>query len=144
MNKTLLGFKKKELLQSLRDPRMRALLFVMPMVQMTLFGIAISNEVKNIRLAAVFDSKDWVMRDLYERSIQGKWFVPAKSRETDPFKMIQSGDADAVLVAPPRGLTQGIGRGDAPLQLLIDATNVTQAQAVESYLTTIAQQTVAD
>lgn len=141
---TLLGFIKKELIQTLRDPRMKFFLFVTPIVQMTLFGVAISNEVKNIRLAAVFDSKDWVMRDLYERSINGKWFIPAKSTKTDPFKMIQEGDADAVLVAPPRGLTRGIGRGDAPIQLLIDATNVTQAQAVESYLTAITQQTIKD
>jgi ABC-2 type transport system permease protein len=144
INPTLLGFIRKEITQTLRDPRMKFFLFVTPVIQMTLFGIAISNEVKNIRLAAIFDREDWVMRDLYERSIEGKWFVPAKSRETDPFKMIQSGDADAVLVAQPRGLTKGIGRGDAPLQVLIDATNVTQAQAVENYLTAIAQQTVAD
>jgi ABC-2 type transport system permease protein len=144
LNPTLLGFIRKELIQTLRDPRMKFFLFVTPVVQMTLFGIAISNEVKNIRLAAVYSSEDWVMRDLYTRSIAGKWFVPAKSREKDPFKMIQAGDADAVLIAPPRGLTRGIGRGDAPLQLLIDATNVTQAQAVENYLIAIAQQTVAD
>jgi len=114
---------------------MRFFLFVVPMVQLTLFGVAISNEVKNMRLAAVFDSKDYVMRDIYERSISSQWFLPAKtSGEQDPFKMIQRGLADAVLVAPPGGLTRALGRGDAPLQLLVDATNVTQAQGVESYL----------
>jgi ABC-2 type transport system permease protein len=145
MNKTLRGFVKKELTQTLRDPRMKFMLFVMPMVQMSLFGFAISNEVKNMRLAAVFDSKDYVMRDIYERSIAGKWFVPAKSSgETDPFKLIQAGNADAVLVAPQGGFTRGLGRGDAPLQLLVNATNVTQAQAVENYLRTIIQTTVSD
>jgi ABC-2 type transport system permease protein len=149
INQTLIGFIKKELNQTLRDPRMKAILFIMPMVQMTLFGVAISTEVKNIRLAAVFDSKDYVMRDIYERSIQGKWFLPAKSPiiyegEQDPFKLIQSGQADAVLVSPPGGLTRAIGRGDAPFQLLIDATNVIQAQSVENYLRTIIQSTIAD
>jgi len=144
MNRTLIGFIRKELTQTLRDPRMRILLFVMPVIQLTLFGVAISNEVKNIRLAAVFDSRDTVLRDVYERSIAGKWFIPAKSRAHDPYTMIEAGDADAVLVPPPGGFTRTLGRGDAHLQLLVNATNVLQAQSVEGYLQNIIQQTVKD
>ncbi len=144
MNKTLIGFIKKELVQTLRDPRMRVMLFVMPVVQLTLFGVALSNEVKNIRLAAVFDSKDTVLRDIYERSIAGKWFVPARSKEQDPFTMIEADDADAVLVPPPGGFTRALGRGDAKLQLLVNAVNVVQAQSIEAYLQNIVQQTVKD
>src|SRR5208283_208592 len=101
MNRTLIGFIKKELIQTLRDPRMRLLLFVMPVIQLTIFGLALSNEVKNIRLASVFDSKDTVLRDIYERSIAGKWFIPAKSKTEDPYTLIESDDADAVFVPPP-------------------------------------------
>ncbi len=144
MNRTLIGFIKKELTQTLRDPRMRVLLFVMPVIQLTLFGVAISNEVKNIRLAAMFDSRDTVMRDIYERSIASTWFVPAKSEEQDPYTMIEAGDADAVLVPPPGGFTRALGRGDAPLQLLVNATNVLQAQSVEGYLQNIIQQAIKD
>jgi len=142
LNKTLLGFIKKELIQALRDPRMKFILFVAPIVQMTVFGVAISNEVKNIRLAAIFDSKDTVLRDIYERAIQGGWFVPARAAGAvaqDPFDLIRANKADAVLVPPPGGFTRALGRGDAPLQLLVDATNVTQAQAVESYIRRIVQ-----
>ena len=144
MNQTLRGFIKKELTQTLRDPRMRILLFVAPMIQLTLFGVAISNEVRNIRLAAVFDSKDTVLRDVYERAIASKWFIPAVSRESDPYRLIESGRADAVLVPPPGGFTRALGRGDAHLQLLINATNVTKAQSVEGYLNSIVMQTVQD
>ena len=110
MNRTLLGFIKKELIQSLRDPNMKFFLFLMPIVQMTLFGVALSNEVKNIRLAAVFDSKDYVMRDIYERAIAGKWFVPA-ARAARPTRssLFRADKADAVLVPPPGGLTRAIG-----------------------------------
>ncbi len=144
MNRTLLGFIRKELIQTLRDPRMKFFLFVTPMIQMTIFGVALSSEVKNIRLAAVFDSRDTVMRDLYERSIASGWFIPARSSEADPFQMVQSGQADAVLVPPPGGLTKALGRGTAPLQALIDATNVTQAQAVENYLNAVVRETLRD
>lgn len=146
MNRTLLAFIKKELTQALRDPRMKFILFVAPIVQMTLFGIALSNEVKNIRLAASFDARDTVMRDVYERAIQGGWFVPARASgatAADPFELIRADRADAVLVPPPGGFTRALGRGDARLQLLVDATNVLQAQTVESYVRTIVQKTLA-
>ncbi len=144
MNKTLIGFIKKELVQTLRDPRMRVLLFVMPVIQLTLFGVALSNEVKNIRLAAVFDTKDTVLRNIYERSIAGKWFIPARSKHQDPYTLIEGGDADAVLVPPPGGFTRALGRGDAKLQLLVNATNVIQAQSIEGYIQSIVQQAVKD
>ncbi|HVO32623.1 MAG TPA: ABC transporter permease [Elusimicrobiota bacterium] len=145
INRTMAGFIKKEMIQALRDPRMKFILFVAPLVQMTIFGVAISNEVKNIRLAALFDSKDYVLRDVYERAIQGEWFVPARASRAmaaDPFELVRSGQADAVLVGPPGGFTRALGRGDAPLELLVDATNVTQAQSVEGYMRTIVQRVV--
>jgi ABC-2 type transport system permease protein len=144
MNRTLIGFIRKELTQTLRDPRMRVMLFVMPMIQLTLFGVAISNEVKNIRLAAVFDSKDTVLRDIYEQSIAGTWFIPAHGKEQDPYKLIEADEADAVLVPPPGGFTRALGRGNAQLQLLVNATNVLQAQSVEGYLQNIIQHTLQD
>ncbi len=140
MKRTLSGFVRKELIQTLRDPRMRILLFIAPLIQLTIFGFALSNEVKNIRLAAHFDSKDTVLRDIYERGIAGGWFLPVQSTEQDPFRIIQDGDADAVLVPPPGGFTRALGRGEGSLQLLVDATNVTQARAVEVYI----QKVVAD
>jgi ABC-2 type transport system permease protein len=144
MNQTLRGFIKKELVQTLRDPRMRFVLFVVPMIQLILYGVALSNEVRNIRLAAFFESKDYVTRHIYERAIEGGWFVPAKSKHKDPFRVIQSGDADAVIVPPPGGFTRALGKGDANLQLLINSINVLQAQSVEGYLKNITRRTVQD
>lgn len=138
MNLTLIGFIRKELTQSFRDPNMKFILFFAPIIQMFLFGVAISNEVKNIRLAAYYDVHDTVMNNIYIHSLANKWFVPVDTKhEHDPFQLIQSAKADAVLVAPPGGFSRALGRGDAPIQLLIDSTNVIQAQAVENYLKTI-------
>ncbi len=145
INPTILGFIKKEFLQTLRDRRMRVMLLLMPVIQMTLFGFAISTEIKNIRLAAFFDSRDPVLRQVYERAISGGWFIPAKASGKDaqhPFELIRANKADAVLVAPPRGFTHELGRRAAPLQLLIDGTNVVQAESVEAYIQTILADTV--
>lgn len=139
MNLTLRGFIKKELLQALRDPRMRLILFVLPIIQLTLFGVAISTEVKNIRLGAVMAPDDTVALEIYRRALASGWFLPASGAARDPFDLIQRRDADAVLVAPTGGFTQALGRGEASLQLLIDASNSIKAEGIERYMKQILQ-----
>lgn len=139
LNPTITGFVRKELMQTLRDPKMRVLLFVAPLIQLTLFGVAISNEVKNIRLAAVHEPRDKVTREIAERSFASRWFVPARTEGQDPFEWVQSGQAEAVLIAPGGTLTREMERGNARLQLLVNARNVVRAQAVENYLHAITQ-----
>ncbi len=139
LNATLLGFVKKEFAQALRDPKMRMLLFVAPVMQMTLFGVAISSDVKNVRLTYHPRPNDTVLQHVYERALSSGWFVPAQVTTTDPFEQIKNGEADAVLVPPPEGLTQSIGQGEGSgqLQLLINASNVLRAQSTESYIKSI-------
>lgn len=145
LNPTVLGFFRKELVQTLRDPRMRIMLFVMPIIQMTLFGIAISTETRNIKLAAVYAPNDFLMGRVAQRCYSSQWFVPAKGLTgADPFQWIQSGKADAVLVAPEKGLTRGVGRGGASLQLLIDSSNITKGQAIENYTQAILNQVMGE
>ncbi len=145
LNPTIMGFFKKELVQTLRDPRMRIMLFVMPVIQMTIFGVAISTETRNIKLAAVYEPNDYLMERVAQRCYSSQWFVPAKGLTgTDPFKWIQSGQADAVLVAPEKGLTRNIGMGGSSLQLLIDSSNITKGQAVESYTQAILNQVMGE
>jgi ABC-2 type transport system permease protein len=143
MMSTLAGFLGKELKQALRDPRMRILLFLAPIVQLVLFGVAISNDVKNIRLWVQFDSGDTVLQHVHERALASRWFLPAGAgRDSDPFELLRAGKIDAAIIPPPGGLTRAIARGDADLQLLVNATNVLQAQSVDSYLRTIVTRVV--
>jgi ABC-2 type transport system permease protein len=142
MNATILGFVRKEVLQTLRDPRMRIVLFAAPILQLTLFGVAISNEVKNIRLAAVFEPRDEVSRHIWERSLSSRWFVPAKTEGSDPFEWVRSGQAEAVFIAPGGTLSKAVERGEGGLQLLINAKNVIRAQAIENYIQAIASRVV--
>jgi ABC-2 type transport system permease protein len=145
MTRTLRAFLRKEFRQALRDTRMRLLLFVAPMIQLTLFGLAISTDVKNVDLWAQPDANDWVLAHIHERSVQGEWFRPAVAdHDTDPFERLRAGRADAALVAPPGGVTRAMQRGTADLQLLVNATNVLEAQAVEQYVRSISTRVVED
>ena len=141
LNPTIMGFFKKELMQVLREPRMRMMLFMPPLIQMTLFGLALSTQTKNIKLAAFYEPSDRTARRVVERCYGSGWFVPAKVTGVDPYRWVQSGQADAVLVAPEGGLTRALVRGDAadlkPVQFLVDASNIVKAQSVEAYFKTI-------
>lgn len=123
--RTLKAFVRKELSQTLRDARMRMILFVMPMVQMTVFGLALSTEVRGIRLAVEREPGDRAMARLADRFYASGWFIPAR------------GEADATLASPRGGLSRAIERGRGDIQLLVDATNATKARAVEAYAESI-------
>lgn len=137
MNATLKGFIKKEFAQALRDPRMRIVLFGMPIIQMTLFGLALSNEVKNIRLITRAEPNDTLTQKIGRRALSSGWFVSARDNGSDPYQLVKSGRADAVLVAPSGGLSKQVGRGEGELQLVIDASNAVRARAIEMYIQNI-------
>lgn len=145
MSPTLGGFIRKEFKQALRDRRMRMLLFLAPVIQLTLFGVALSNDVKNIRLWAQLNPNDTVLQHIYEHAVASKWFLPGVGdRNADPFELLRAGKIDAALVPPPGGLTRALGRGDADLQLLVNATNVIQAQSIAGYINTITARVIQD
>lgn len=137
MNQTLRGFIKKELTQTLRDPRMRIVLFGVPLIQMTIFGLALSNEVKNIRLKFIHEPSDTLSRRIEQHCFSSGWFIPVKERQIDPVQWVQAGYADAVLVAPPGGLTKELERGHGRLQLIVDASNAIRARSIENYVQAI-------
>lgn len=141
-NPTLLGFIKKEFTQVLRDPKMRMLLFAAPIIQMTLFGVALSSDIKNIRLSVINTHNDTTLQHVYDRAMSSGWFIPADSQRPDAFDQIQSGDADAVLVSPPEGLNAALARGNGRVQLLVNASNVLRAQSIEAYVKAITARVV--
>lgn len=139
----LRGFLRKEFLQALNDPRMKFILFLSPVMQLILFGIALSTNVKNIRLWTEPAPEDYFMQHIYQHSIASGWFVPSKyGRVVEPFNLLRSGKVDAALISPPGGLTKAVGRHEANFQFLIDATNVIQAQSVEAYMKNISNSVI--
>jgi ABC-2 type transport system permease protein len=134
MMRTLGAFIRKELVQTLRDVRMRALLFGAPIIQMTIFGLALSTEIKNIKLAAFSQPRDASFERVAESFYASGWFTRVGyAPQEDPFELIASGRADAVLIAPAEGLQRSAVRGEGKMQLLVDASNAAKARAVEAY-----------
>jgi ABC-2 type transport system permease protein len=129
--KTFINFIHKEFLHILRDRRTLIIVLVIPVVQIILFGFAITNEVKDIRIAILPSHHDEVVRKVAEALKANQYFV-YEGYLNDAKQMddgLKSGSYDAVLRYMPN---------QKPLwQLVIDATNPNNANIEQAYLTAL-------
>lgn len=143
---TIKAFTKKEFSQVLRDPKMRVILIVLPLIQMMVFGFAITTEVKNIKLECIYQPNDIIFRHIEKRAFSSKWFIPAPKNQSSssPYEQILSGKTDVIILGPPGGITKSIEQKKGEIQVLIDATNVIKAQNIERYISSILSEVLRD
>ena len=126
---------RKELIQALREPRMRVLLFVPPIVQLLVFGFAVNLDVDHARIAWMDMDRTPASRSLRDRFTGSGRFdiVSAPESEEDVQRTLDRGEAQAV-VRVPLGFARDTARGRATeVQILIDGTNSNTASLVASY-----------
>lgn len=115
---------RKEFLQLFRDPRMARILFVAPLLQLVVFGYAVSTEVRGTSLFVVDQDGSRASRELVEAFVAGGWFEVAgrSDRPGDLVRVLEHGDALAGLVVAP-GFQEELTAGRARVQLLFDGTD---------------------
>ena len=126
---------RKEFIQALRDPRMRILLFVPPVVQLVVFGFAVNLDVDHARIAWTDMDRSPLSRDLRERfEGSGRFDVVAMPRnEEEAQQALDRGTAEAVVRVLP-GFERDVRRGrQTEVQVLVDGTNSNTASLVSSY-----------
>jgi ABC-2 type transport system permease protein len=129
----------KEFIQINRDRRIKGMILVMPVVQVLVFGYAVSTDVRQIR-TVVFDSdRTPESRDLVSRFQDSTYFdVVAHARDwPDAAARIDRGDARAILHVDP-GFGSAIRSGrSGVLQIIVDGTNSNTAGLVLNYASKI-------
>jgi ABC-2 type transport system permease protein len=126
---------RKEFIQALREPRMRVLLFVPPVVQLIVFGFAVNLDVDHARIAWMDMDRTPQSRSLRDRfTASGRFdIVSAPRTEEDVQRALDRGEAQAVVRILP-GFARDTARGrTAEVQVLIDGTNSNTASLVASY-----------
>lgn len=139
---SLVGFIRKEFRQSLRDPVMQRLIFLAPMLQLTIFGFALNSETRNIKMAVFGPPSDQMLLRFEDKAIASGWFKKLKVAEPDPFRAIQSGEIEVAIVVKDKKVDAATTLDPVPIQVLINAVNSLRAQAIESYVQSILQQTL--
>ena len=126
---------RKEFIQALREPRMRVLLFVPPVVQLLVFGFAVNLDVDHARIGWMDMDRTPQSRSLRDRfTASGRFdIVAAPVTEEDVQRALDRGEAQAVVRILP-GFARDTARGrTAEVQVLIDGTNSNTASLVASY-----------
>lgn len=145
MWKMLRAFVKKELVQALRDPRMKFFLFVTPMIQLTIFGMALNSDIKNVKFFAKPMANDQLFRDIRRDAIASTWFIPVKGSEKEngeDIELFRSGELDLQLYAPEGGLTRAFENNMGELEAVIDGSDLVRGRGINGYLNNIVSEAV--
>lgn len=125
----------KEFKQVFRDPRMRMMIFVTPVIQVLIFGYAATTDIKNIP-AAVFDldntpaSREVIREFSYSRYFSVKYYI---EREGQVSELIDKSLVSVVLRFN-RGFAQDLlANRPAALQLIVDGSDSNTASIIMSY-----------
>jgi ABC-2 type transport system permease protein len=142
----LLSLMVKETRQILRDKQQLFLLMFPPIVQICLYGFALSPDVQDLRLGIVDECKTYKSRELSSALVENRVFKISKAPDNlapdnldSLMKSIERGKLDAGLVIPPnfdRQISQG---HQASVQLIIDAVDANTAGITQGYATQMIQ-----
>jgi ABC-2 type transport system permease protein len=126
---------RKEFIQALREPRMRVLLFLPPLLQLVVFGYAVTLDVDHARIAWMDMDRTPESRALEARfEGSGRFDVVANPRsEQETQSLLDRGQVHAVVRVLP-GFARDLARGRATeVQVLLDGTNSNTASLVSAY-----------
>ena len=131
----LRAFVVKELQHIVRDRQTLTVLLLMPLVQVLLFGNALRNDVRDIRIAVVDPSPSAVTQRLRDAFVATRRFhIVADARAMDQVEpLFRRGEADVALVIDP-AFTEQLGRGEPARVLLVtDASDPNTGSTMEAY-----------
>ncbi len=126
---------RKEFIQALRDPRMRSMLFLPPLIQLMIFGYAASLDVDNAKIAWMDQDRTPESRELLSEFEGSGRFILAgmPNDERAMQRMMDRGQVDAVVRVLP-GFARDVERGrTTSVQVLLDGTNSNTASIVSGY-----------
>jgi len=132
---------RKEFIQISRDPRTLAITFIMPIMLLFLLGYAATNDVRNIPLAVLDQSKSTQSRKLLDAFRATDYFKLAfeAGSEQELAHLIDGGKARTGLIIPP-DYGDKVSRGQTvPVAFIIDGSDPTVAGGALSAATLLGQ-----
>jgi ABC-2 type transport system permease protein len=132
---------KKEFNQIRHDRRLAFSLIVPPILQLTLFGFALSAAVSNVRLGVVDDNRSPESRELIATFTESKSFRLAGyySSVDQLGDAISQGNVDAGMVVPYDYARDLVRERQTTVQFLLNATNANTATISRAYAESMIQ-----
>lgn len=137
--KQLLSFIRKEFYHILRDKTTMMILLLMPIIQIILFGFALTTEVKDTQVAVLVPTNDEASSRIIDKLNASAYFdVVARIHTTDEIQPVfRDAKAKLVVVFEDHFGEKLRHNGTAHIQLLADATDPNAATSFTFYASNI-------
>jgi ABC-2 type transport system permease protein len=136
----ILTLLRKEFRSVLRDPRMRLVIFGLPIIQTLIFGYAVTLDVRHVPLAIVDRDNTAASRELVARFTGSAYFdAVARTDDADQARALVDSATAAAILEIDAGYERRLHGGQAaPVQLIVDGADSNTARYVVNYASLIA------
>jgi ABC-2 type transport system permease protein len=137
--KQFISFVQKEFYHIFRDKRTMFILLGMPIVQIIIFGFALTNEVKNSKIAVLDNSKDAATASLINEIEASRYFDVERNLHSsdDIDRSFKEGKIKLAIVFPQHFKEDLEHFNKAQIQLVADASDPNVANTLTNYATAI-------
>jgi ABC-2 type transport system permease protein len=137
--KQFLIFIKKEFAHVLRDRKTLLILFGLPVVQIMIFGFALTNEVKNSKIIIVDYAKDIASQQITSKIGASRYFEIEKSvmSPKEINNAFKEGKIKLAVVFPENFNHDLFHQNKATIQIIADASDPNIANTLTNYLSSI-------
>ncbi len=137
--KQLFTFVKKEFYHVFRDWKTLLMLFGLPVIQIVVFGFALTNEIKKANIVVVDNAKDLASQQIIDKMEGSKFFSLQKtlmsSSQIDA--AFKEGTIKLAVVFPVNFNTDLLHLNKASIQVIADASDPNTAITLTSYVSSI-------
>ncbi|MBK7172166.1 MAG: ABC transporter permease [Bacteroidales bacterium] len=135
------GFIIKEFYHIFRDVRSMLILFGMPVVQVLIFGFAISTEIRNAPVAILDHSNDYVTQQITNKLLSSGFFVRGDQIENENQiqQIFRKGKVKEIIVFEKDFAKNLENEKEAHVQLIADASDPNVANLIVNYTNAIIQ-----
>ncbi len=129
----------KEFLQTLRDPKLRFVVIIPPLLQTIIFGFAVNMDVEHVRLGVMDLDRTSESRKVVERFNASPSFTLAAGavNEKQAQDLLDRGFVQALILVPAGYGRKVAGGRTAEIQILVDGANSNTAAIVASYASSV-------
>jgi ABC-2 type transport system permease protein len=134
--KTVFHIVRKEFIQTFRDKRMLVPIFVAPVIQLILFGYAVTTDIKHISMAVLDYDRTPESRNLISAFSQSDYFE-LESQANSPKRiddLIQRGKIKAAVIIPEEFMKNLKKMQKTALQVILDGTDANSATIIKGYI----------
>lgn len=137
--KQFLVFIKKEFYHVFRDRKTLLMLFGLPIVQIVLFGFALTNEIKNNKIVIVDYAKDLASQQIIDKIEASKYFDVDKSlmSHNEIEAAFKEGQIKLAVVFPANFNNELLHLNKSQIQIIVDASDPNTGTTLSTYISSI-------